>query len=690
MRIVLADLGHNQVTQSSDIYPLGIANLATYVQAYAELAEPLEITLLRDPQDLKTALDAGLPDVLGLSSYAWNHELALHFARYARKRQAAAQDGRDLLVLMGGPNYPLVEAEQETFLRGMPDIDIAVRGPTYEGERAFLNVIRHYSAARHSLTELQGEAVAGATWINRRTGAFVKGPDVERIRDLDEIPSPYLAGLLDPFLTTGYFPILQISRGCPFTCQFCNSSVASNSKIYRHSRENVEADLLYLAQRIRPEVPLCFADDNFGMYPWDEEIADYIRYLQDTYNWPQYIRTTTGKNNHERIIRVMHKTKSILPMTMAVQSLNPEALKNIRRSNISLDAYAMIQKEAHELGIQSYGELILCLPGETKASFLKSLQDLLETGVKRVSAHQLMLIHGAPLSNLESRQQWGFTTRFRVVARNIGNYTGEPVTEIEEVVMETPTFSFADYLELRVLHLLITIYYYEGNFEEAFEFVRQQGVKAFDLIRHMQALLPAAPAGMRRLIADFLQESQEELFLTKEACIAWAREHFAALVDGSLGGNLLSKYSMIGRFIETEAALDFLKASIADSLQISPETEQAEQLDTVMGYLHTVLLRAPFAQSLVATPTWTTEYDVESWRQHGYTQPLSAFDLNGYHTFATTVEPRRRALLENRLATFGEHPAGLGKFTRTLFAQDLRRTVMTDRIETTTSEELQP
>ena len=61
------------------------------------------------------------------------------------------------------------------------------------------------------------------------------------------------------------------------------------------------ADLLYLAKRVKPEMPLCFADDNFGMYQLDEEVADYIAYLQDTYNWPQYIRTTTGKNRHERI-----------------------------------------------------------------------------------------------------------------------------------------------------------------------------------------------------------------------------------------------------------------------------------------------------------------------------------------------------------------------------------------------------
>jgi radical SAM superfamily enzyme YgiQ (UPF0313 family) len=670
MRIFLADLGHNQVTISSDVYPLGVANLTTYVQAYSRVKEPLEIRIFREPLDLKAALDDDPPDVLGLSSYAWNHELSLHFARYAKARHPK------ILTLMGGPNFPLTSGEQETFLRSMPEIDIAVRGPTYEGERAFLNIIRRFSEVGQTLEGLQEEPVPDNMWINRRTGEFVQGGEVERIRDLDEIPSPYLAGLMDPFFATGYFPMMQISRGCPFSCAFCNSAVESNNKIFRHSVENVRADLLYTAERIRPEIPLCFADDNFGMYPWDEEVADYFGYLQDHFNWPQYIRTTTGKNNHERIIRVMRKARGILPMTSAVQSLNPEVLKNIKRSNIKLETYAKIQEEVKAQGMQAYGELILCLPGETKASFMKAVHDLLETGVKRVSAHQLMLLHGAPLSNPESRQRWGFKTRFRVVARNLGNYTGEPIVEVEEVVVETPTFSFQDYLEARVFHLLLTIFYYEGNFEEAFEFARQEGIEPFDLIVRLQSTLDQAPAGFKKLIDDFLQESQEELFNTKEECIAWSRRHFDALVDGSIGGNLLSKYSMIGRFCVTPETLDFLEAGIEAALGESLTETQLVLLRTVMEYLRTVILHVPFTATLAATPHWTTFYDMESWRHDGYAKRLETYRYQEPQTFATIVEPKRKALIESRITTFGEHPSGLGKFTRTMFAQDLRRTLI--------------
>ena len=577
---------------------------------------------------------------------------------------------------MGGPNYPLTAAEQEAFLRRAPEIDIAVRGPTYEGERAFLNIVRRYSEAGLSKEGVFEEPLPGNHWIHPQTGEFIRGAELERIRDLDEIPSPYLAGWMDPFFETGYFPMLQINRGCPFSCSFCNSAVRSNDKIFGYSAERVKADLLYIAKHVRSEIPLCFADDNFGMYPLDEEVADYIAHLQDRFGWPNYIRTTTGKNRGERIIRVMRKVRGKMPMTAAVQSLDPTVLDNIERSNIKLETYAEIQREVEAQGLQSYGELILCLPGETKESFLNGIRDLLDAGVKRVSAHQLMLLHGAPLGTPDNRKRFGFTTRFRIVARNIGDYAGEPVVETEEMVVATPSFSFQDYLEARVFHLLLTIFYYEGNFEEGFQFARLYGVKPFDLVVRLQKMLDRAPSGLRRLTEEFVRESRDELFETEEACLAWARARFDGLLDGSLGGNLLSKYSMLGRFYATQEAVDFLEQGVVAALAETRPQAPKPPLAAVMDYLRGVLLHAPFAETLAAAPEGLVAYDIEAWSREGYCKNLEAYRFAEPKAFAARVEAPRKAEIMSRVATFGEHPAGLGKFTRTMFARDLRRTLV--------------
>jgi radical SAM superfamily enzyme YgiQ (UPF0313 family) len=666
MRIYLADLGHNLLTRSSDTYPLGVANLATYATANLKAKGPVDVRIFREPQDLRAALDGGMPDVLGFSNYAWNEELSARFATYVKRRSPRT------LTVMGGPNYPLVADVQASFLTGLPQIDVYVDGPTYEGERAFLNLLQRFDETGRRLDGVFEAPIGGIAWIDRVSGALVKGPDVERIADLDEIPSPYLAGLMDPYLTTGYYPLLQIARGCPFSCAFCNSGVASNSRIRAHSVQAVKDDLLYLATRIAPETMLCFADDNFGMYARDEEIADFIGWLQDHHQWPKYIRTTTGKNNGERIIRVMRKARGALPMTAAVQSMNPQVLKNIKRDNIKLETYKLIQDELDRQGMQSYGELILCLPGESKVTFMKAVRDLLEAGAKRISAHQLMLLHGAELGNPDQRARFQFDTRFRVVARNIGDYGDGPVVEVEEMVVATPDFSFQDYLDIRVFHLLLTIFHYEGNYEEAFALAAEHGIAPFDLVVQLQAMLPEAPLEFRKVIDDFLAESHEELFPTRQACLDWAHARYAELVDGTKGGNLLSKYSMLGRFYATTPSLEFLERAVAAAIAGRGVTDRT-LLTTVMGYLHAVALHVPFEQSMARDVAWRGTHDIEAWTRDRFSRPLASYALPAPRMVRARVRAETRALLHARLAMFGEHPSGLGKFTRSMFARDLRR-----------------
>jgi hypothetical protein len=678
MRIYLADLGHNLLTYSSDTYPLGVANIAAYAQAYyqppaanAGSSSGLEFEIFREPEDLKAAIDRESPDLLGLSNYSWNRELACHFANYQKQRD------QGVLVAMGGPNYPLTRDIQESFLREMPDVDVYVNGPTYEGERAFLNLIQRFADVSARLTGLYEEPIAGVAWIHPGNEEFTDseaGGTVERIRNLDEIPSPYLNGSLDQWFETGYFPLMQVSRGCPFTCTYCNSGVDGNNRVFAHSTENIKDDLLYIAKRVKPAISLCLADDNFGMFKRDEEVADYVAWLQDNYDWPRYIRTTTGKNNGQRIISVMRKTRGAMPMTAAVQSMNPAVLENIKRSNIKLSTYQQLQDELRKQGMQAYGELILSLPGESKTTFMHSIRDLLEAGSSRISAHQLMLLHGAEMATPASREKFGLKTQFRVVARNIGNYTGTPVIEVEEMVVDTPSFPFADYLDARVFHLLLTIFYYEGNFEEAFEYARLGGISAYDLVVEMQEMLASAPSAFRRIIDDFVKESQDELFPDRDSCIRWAQEHYDKLVDGTLGGNLLSKYSMLGRFFVTQDALSFLRTVTEANFKKHHVKCNTRELDSVIDYLRRILLHSPFRNSIADEISWETEYAVMDWASENYSKPLDQYWV-GKRTLTAKVDSARKTMIETKIDTFGDHPSGLGKITRTLFARDLRRTI---------------
>lgn len=146
------------------------------------------------------------------------------------------------------------------------------------------------------------------------------------------------------------------------------------------------------------------------------------------------------------------------------------------------------------------------------------------------------------------------------------------------------------------------------------------------------------------------------------------------LVDGTLGGNLLSKYSMLGRFFVTQDALTFLHRVIKQALLKNSGVVSDDALDDVIEYLRKILLHSPFVESVSDEVEWDTIYDVEAWTREKYSKPLDEY-LSTQRTLRASVEPERQALIKTRVETFGDHPAGLGKFTRTMFARELRRTV---------------
>jgi len=134
---------------------------------------------------------------------------------------------------------------------------------------------------------------------------------------------------------------------------------------------------------------------------------------------------------------------------------------------------------------------------------------------------------------------------------------------------------------------------------------------------------------------------------------------------------------MLGRFYATHEGLDFLELAIGESLGEARTSDVGAQLSAVMNYLRTVLLHVPFKETMQRTPSFTSSFDVDAWRDDSAKRPLASFRLPAPMTWRTAVAPENRAVIENRIATFGEHAAGLGKFTRTMFAKDLRRRLVT-------------
>jgi radical SAM superfamily enzyme YgiQ (UPF0313 family) len=540
--VYLADLRHNYSgVLANDCMPLGVA----YLKAVMDRDLP-EVTsrLFAYPRNLYDALMAEPPEVLMLSNYVWNEELSLLFARLAKRRRP------DVLTVMGGPNICIEDDRRVEWLRRHPEIDVYVLG---EGDFLAAEVVRRYLQAGRSADVLRHEPLPSSVYRDP-DGNVVLNRTWDRHTSIDEIPSVWLTGILDEFFDGKLAPMIETNRGCPFTCSFCVQGTGWYTKVHNFSTGRIKQEIDYIARRIRAVSPsmgtLRIADSNYGMFERDVEISGYIGEVQRKYGWPSFIDATTGKNRPERIIQSLEKVSGALVLYQAVQSLDETTLRNVKRSTIKLEAYEQIQIHVQGRGLRSNSDLILGLPGETLSSHLDAVRKLIDAGTSEMHNFQSMLLKGSEMEMRDSRTMFKFESRFRVLPKNFGEYGDEKVFDMDEIVVSTDTMSFEDYLEARRYHMICSLFWNNAWFHDVVSFVQACGVKASEWIDAIRARMQCdgGPAGA--LLAEFERETRNELFRTRDECVAFYAEpaNFERLKRGDVGDNLMYKYRALASF----------------------------------------------------------------------------------------------------------------------------------------------
>ena len=263
MKVYLADLTHMDLGVASEAFPLNIGLVASY--AKKNFGKELDITLFKYPQDLLEALKEKTPHILGFSNYTWNCNLSYHFTELAKSLDP------ETLVVWGGTNYPFQAVQQEKLLRRRSKVDIHIN---YEGEKAFCNIVERCISATTPKNILK-DPIDGCHFISPTNNSFVAGKELERIRDLDSIPSPYVGGLMDKFFDGVLTPMIETSRGCPFLCNFCNAGDDYFNAVNKFSDDYIMEEFTYIAkQAAKSDIAgAILADNNFGMIPRDSKTS---------------------------------------------------------------------------------------------------------------------------------------------------------------------------------------------------------------------------------------------------------------------------------------------------------------------------------------------------------------------------------------------------------------------------------
>ena len=671
LRVWLADLTYTQQTVAADVMPNAIAGIATFAETRLTFPEP--IRLFKFPEKLAAALETdGFPDIIAFSNYIWNCNLSYEFAKVIKRRSPKT------VVIWGGPNYPVVRAEQERLLRSYPAVDFYI---LKEGELAFANLVAALWDARMDVEVVKG--MLPSVHAIGRDGTAHLTETTGRIRDLTEIPSPYVTGRLDEFFDGMLLPIIQTNRGCPFACTFCVEGVDYYNKVYKNSNEKVAAEIDYIGAKMAAlrsrggRNDLFIADSNFGMYKDDLETCRQLARAQDLYEWPEYINVATGKNQKERILKASSLIKGALRLSGSVQSLDPDVLKNIKRDNISAPGLMDLALKANEIGANSYSEIILALPGDSKDAHYGTVRTVMDAGFTNIYLFQLMLLPGTDMCTDASKKEYGMVSRYRVLPRCYGHYKvlGEPIVaaEIEEICVANNTLSFDDYLECRRVHLVVTIFHNDGVFGALLKLLRMLDMSVY---RWMELMRDAPKTGgLKDLFDSFERATRDELWETRDALEWFVRQPGTVerFIAGELGNNLLFIHKTLAITQHVGELAELARTTIRQVL-----AEKGQDTEEHLGFVddaltyHTRRMTSIFTDRELEISAML-RYDIKAFEASQKPRAVSDYRWPEPWQVRFVMEESQLALIERYLGIYGDTPVGIGRILSKVYVRKLFR-----------------
>lgn len=450
-KIKIAPVQINNSFSNQNYLPYSAGLLQAYAQKY--LAEKNDFEFLlpiykRIPVNEAEKKLSGA-DIVFFSTYTWNIKISLEIAGRLKKLNPG------ILTIFGGPQVP--NENSEAFMRKFPFVDIACRG---EGEKTFLSILENYSTGNW-------KEVPSISYIDR-DGIFSKTPDAGRISKLDEIPSPYTDGIFEPLIDANpqenWVGLWETNRGCPFSCTYCVWGAASQNKVYKRNIENLYAEIDWFR---RHEIEFIFCcDANFGILSRDIDIVKYFAESKQKYGYPKALSVQNTKNSTMRlynIYKLMSDAGLSKGVALALQSVNNDTLKNIKRQNISVDTFHKLQNKFNEENIETFTDIILGLPGETYETFVNGVSSVIENGQhNRIQFNNLSLLVNSEMAEQKYRKEHGILTVETKLINIHGSLSDvDEIQETQQLVVGTDSMPKSDWVKARVFGWITSLLHFD-------------------------------------------------------------------------------------------------------------------------------------------------------------------------------------------------------------------------------------
>ena len=480
LRIYLADLIHDRHVYNYSV-PLNVGYITALVNK--RLGKSIETQIFKFPDDLISSMKSAAPDILALSNYDWNVNLNRALIKIGREINP------QLFVVMGGPNIRKKPEGVKDFLTNHP-CDMHV---VNEGEEAFSNIVEYILGQwpcdiRKSVFS-SGIKFENAAYLESETQNLMLGkkPDSAHAKKIP-FPSPYLTGLLDPFINNTSFPLyplIETNRNCPYQCHFCVWGDFELNKIRVFDFDTVIEELRYMSKNIKSRFKLGIVDANFGILNRDILIAEEIRRLSDKYNKFDRIYVAQAKNSIKRNLEISKILGKLMYPDFAVQTLTPGVLEHSGRKNLSNEEIKKYIDGVRKEGNEVMTDILVGLPGETKQQFIDSMKKVIDFGFLKAQVADIRLLDGSVMAEDDFKEKFGIESRFRVIPTAYGEYGGLKVIEYEKCIRKTNAMSTEDLLELRLFNTNFFLLYYLELGRPLVDFAKKNDVHPITLISNI-------------------------------------------------------------------------------------------------------------------------------------------------------------------------------------------------------------
>lgn len=467
MKILLAACNAKYIHSNLAVY-----DLQAYASDYADHIVLKEYTINQQKDDIMRDIYLEHPDVVCVSCYIWN----LSFVKELMADLIKILPGADFWA--GGPE---VSYDAEKFLTENSEFKGVMVG---EGEETFKELAGYY-------VEKNPQNLKDMTGICYRDGDQIIHNGWRQIMDLSNIPFIYKD--LSEFKNRIIY--YESSRGCPFSCSYCLSSI--DKKLRFRDTETVKKELQFFIDNKVPQVK--FVDRTFNC-KHDHAMAIW-KYINEHDNGVTnfHFEISADLLREEELQEMSTMRPGLIQLEIGVQSTNPDTIKAIHRT-MDFEKLKGIVDRIHSFGnIHQHLDLIAGLPYEDYDSFRNSFNDVYALKPQQLQLGFLKVLKGSHM--MEMCREYGIVYK-----------TQEPYE-----VLSTKWLDYDHVLKLKTVENMVEVYYNSGQFQNTLEYLENFFPDAFSIYERLGSFYMEKGYGdvshtrMRRyeILLEFLEDMPE-------------------------------------------------------------------------------------------------------------------------------------------------------------------------------------